>query len=166
MPQKLSFQAIDSSEFWIEDFAKETLQKHGLLELGWKFKFDNAKQRLGSCSHSRKTITFSMYYTHISREEIEDTILHEIAHALIGPEHGHNFHWKQKAREIGAKPERLADPTIKTSAKHNYVIKCPNCGWQVQRHRMKRRNFGSTCPECRTEVKIYKYVRKAASDGK
>jgi predicted SprT family Zn-dependent metalloprotease len=93
--------------------------------------------------------------------EITDTLLHEIAHALVGPRHGHDLVWQAKCIEIGARPKRLAPPTAKSQAKFNYVIKCPNpeCGWQVKRFRMKQRNFGSLCPDCGTEVKIYKYRR-------
>jgi hypothetical protein len=39
-------------------------------------------------------------------EEIVDTILHEIAHALVGPRHGHDTVWKAKCTDIGARPER------------------------------------------------------------
>ena len=34
-------------------------------------------------------------------EEVKNTLLHEIAHALVGPGHRHNRVWRQKAREIG-----------------------------------------------------------------
>lgn len=37
---------------------------------------------------------------------IRDTILHEIAHALVGPNHCHDLVWKAKCLEIGATPRR------------------------------------------------------------
>ena len=36
-------------------------------------------------------------------EEIRNTILHEIAHALVGNENVHNLVWKKKALELGVK---------------------------------------------------------------
>ena len=41
-----------------------------------------------------------------SLDQVRDTILHEIAHALVGPGHGHDAVWKRKCREVGARPER------------------------------------------------------------
>ena len=41
-------------------------------------------------------------------DEVRDTILHEIAHALVGPGHGHDAVWKAKCVEVGAKPEAAA----------------------------------------------------------
>lgn len=39
-------------------------------------------------------------------EETKDTVLHEIAHDLTGPGHGHDGFWKQKCLLVGAGPER------------------------------------------------------------
>jgi len=136
------------------------LIEHGLRAVGWIFQLDNAKERIGQCNHDKKLITYSIHYLREPEEFIRDTVLHEIAHALVGYEHGHDYVWQQKCVEIGAKPERLANENeLATKITPNYVIKCENCGWSVTRLRMRRRNFGSTCPECHTEVKIYR-IRK------
>lgn len=137
--------------------ADELLRQHGLGD--WTFELSRGKHTLGHCDHEDRQIVFSEYYLHLPMEEIEDTLLHEIAHALVGPDHGHGAVWKRKCREIGAKPERLAAPGIKTTAKPNYVMECPNCGRRWERFRMRRRNFGSKCPNCQVEVNIYKYRR-------
>ena len=39
-------------------------------------------------------------------EEVRDTILHEVAHALVGPGHGHDTVWKATAAQVGARPQR------------------------------------------------------------
>ena len=140
-------------------FGNKLLAEHGLLQQGWRFDLSNEKQTLGRCYHQRKLITYSVHYLRESIEEIRDTILHEIAHALIGEDHGHDYVWKAKCVEIGAKPERLASETNYVP-KANYRIECPECFWSVTRLRMRRRNFGSTCPECGTEVEIYKLRRE------
>ena len=36
--------------------------------------------------------------------EIRDTVLHEIAHALVGPEARHGPEWKAIAKRLGATP--------------------------------------------------------------
>jgi predicted SprT family Zn-dependent metalloprotease len=145
---------------WVTCLANELLVQHGLKQLGWKFNLDQTKQRVGVCSHRTKTIGFSLHYLEKSTDaEIRDTILHEIAHALVGSNHGHDHVWRAKCIEIGAKPKRLAGEDAVTTAKPNYLIKCPACGWQTKRYRMRRRNFGSRCPKCHTTVQIFKIER-------
>lgn len=40
-------------------------------------------------------------------EEIENTILHEIAHAIVGVGHGHRLKWQEKAIELGVTWKRI-----------------------------------------------------------
>lgn len=62
------------AELWIEH--------HNLV--GWSFEFDNAQKRFGCCNFNKKRITLSRILTTLNSEaEVEDTILHEIAHALV-----------------------------------------------------------------------------------
>lgn len=104
------------------------MDKHGLLSLGWKFKMDKANRRFGVCKHRSKTISISTNLTLLnSEEQVTDTILHEIAHALVGPKHGHDYVWKAKAEEIGCKPERCYSNDV-VRPKGNYTADCPSCG--------------------------------------
>lgn len=60
---------------------------------------------LGTCSYYNDLI-ISLQISHVINndiEEVKNTILHEIAHALVGLGHGHNKIWQQKAIEIGVK---------------------------------------------------------------
>ena len=50
-------------------------------------------------------------YSAASDESIQDTVLHEIAHALAAPEAGHGPLWKTVARRIGAAPMAKAHET-------------------------------------------------------
>ena len=43
------------------------------------------------------------------RKEIINTIDHEIAHALLPPGIGHGPEWKQKMRDMGYAPSRIAN---------------------------------------------------------
>src|SRR5215467_15056701 len=55
----------------------------------------------GKCSYKDKTIYLNTHHidTHPD-EEVTNTILHEVAHALC-PEHNHDDVWADKARELG-----------------------------------------------------------------
>jgi predicted SprT family Zn-dependent metalloprotease len=136
------------------------LEEFGLKDQGWKFELTQYKVTLGTCSHSEKLIAFSLYYLHQPMEEIEETIRHEIAHALVDPKHGHDWVWKDMARRVGARPERCAPPEVKSSAKHNYEIECSSCGQRWKRYRLRRNlaNYRSSC--CSAKFNFYKRTEK------
>ena len=74
---------------------------HGLT--GWTLAFGEARKRLGACHFRHHVIWISR--THAlegSKEQIRDTVLHEVAHAIAGHEAGHGPLWKAAARRIGA----------------------------------------------------------------
>ena len=81
----------------IPHLAQYLLEKHSLAQLGWTFQWDSAKRRAGACKYSRKTITISRHYVALNLSErpddVIDTILHEIAHALAGWSAGHGPKW-------------------------------------------------------------------------
>ena len=83
--------------------ANRLLVEHGLAQQGWRFKFDRARLRAGQCRYRSKTITLSKHYVALNvttrPEEVLDTILHEIAHALAGGRHGHDVRSDRSATE-------------------------------------------------------------------
>lgn len=107
----------------VRNQALKLMRKHKLDRDGWQFQWDHAKLRLGSCNYTYKTITLSKWYMlGLSKAEIKDTILHEIAHALVGPcnefkPNGrravspHGAEWKAMAEKIGATPKAKAKLT-------------------------------------------------------
>jgi predicted SprT family Zn-dependent metalloprotease len=127
--------------------ANHLLNVHGLTQKGWKFNFDSAKKRFGVCCHGPKTIGLSLPLTKLNTEEqVKDTILHEIAHALVGPQHGHDNVWKRKCIEIGAKPERCYSSSEVTQPKMKYVATCGACGKVYQKARMVSPHLKRACP--------------------
>ena len=62
--------------------ANELMNQHGLYD--WTFMFDDAKLRFGQCRHRSKEISLSRELTELNDVvHVKDTILHEIAHALL-----------------------------------------------------------------------------------
>ena len=83
--------------------ARGLMDEHGLDT--WTFAFLEAERRLGDCHFQDRVIRVGRAHALDAGEaEIRDTILHEIAHALAGPEARHGAQWKAIARRIGATP--------------------------------------------------------------
>ena len=67
--------------------ARSLMDASGLAD--WRFRFDHAKRRAGACTHSTRTISLSGPLTDLyDATTIRGVILHEIAHALVGPDTG------------------------------------------------------------------------------
>lgn len=128
------------------NLALSLMVQHGLDY--WKFEFDRAKRRAGCCHYSTKTITLSRYYiVHNTYEEIKDTILHEVAHAICGSGVGHGPVWKQVCIRIGAKPKRCYDNTV-VMPTGRWQAKCKNCAKEFRKHRKPRNLYGRYCVRC------------------
>ena len=121
--------------------ALEGLQQHKLKK--WKFKFDHSTRRAGCCNYRDKTISISFELArNASDEDIRDTILHEIAHALVGKKHNHDAVWKAKAKEIGCSGERTHRLVFSPP---RYRVTCENQCWT---HTAERRNRRLICRTC------------------
>jgi predicted SprT family Zn-dependent metalloprotease len=133
------------------NLATDLMRQHGLA--GWTFRFDRARRRFGSCQPTRRTITLSRALTLLNDlDQVRDTLLHEIAHALT-PGDNHGPRWKAKCVELGAKPERcytheqvVAPPRREA----RYRIGCPRCNWWADRRRLLARQL--VCKTCRSDV--------------
>ena len=83
--------------------ARGLMDEHGLG--AWTFAFLEAERRLGDCHFEDRVIRVGRAHALDAGEaEVRDTILHEVAHALAGPEARHGPAWKAVARRIGATP--------------------------------------------------------------
>lgn len=132
--------------------ALELMERHGLIATGWRPQLDGAKRRFGLCDYRRKIISLSRpLVERNSIEQVTDTILHEIAHALVGGAAGHGPAWKRKAREVGANPSRCYDgeQVNAVPAKWTGWCRSEGCDFRVERHRLSRntRETGA-CPKC------------------
>lgn len=83
--------------------ARALMDDNGLHD--WSFRFGNARQKLGECRAKEKLIVLSRSHAAGGApDDVTDTVLHEIAHALAGPAAGHGPAWKAVARRLGAWP--------------------------------------------------------------
>lgn len=129
--------------------ARTLMNEHGLGH--WTFQFDRATVRLGSCHHGRQRITLSERIVRITDEAtVRNTILHEIAHALVGPGHGHGYTWMSKAISIGCDGRRCH--SVDTWEVAKWLGTC-GCGRKYRRHRLTKnvREHGR-CPGCKTGI--------------
>lgn len=125
-----------------ESLALVLMSEHGLE--GWTFKFDRALRRFGCCSHAKHTISLSRHLVGLNdSHHVRDTILHEIAHALLPVYENHGPAWQAKARSIGCDGERHYDETV-TTAPYRWKGTCPTCGhvWGRYRRPKGRRHCG------------------------
>jgi len=107
--------------------ATEAMNHHGLD--GWSLVIDNkSKRRAGVCKYSKKQIGLTLDYAlKTSPDDLEQTIIHEIAHALLPPGAHHGPAWKAKMLELGVNPDR-----------------CHTCTWTTP-------DAWSVCKECGRE---------------
>lgn len=115
--------------------------------VGYSFKWDNAKRRFGLCNWKKKIISLSQPLTLLnSEEQVKNTILHEIAHALT--ETGHNKRFYKMCSKLGTTPKRCYSKDVKTPKikhKFTYIYECPTCHKEIIRNRKTRVSCGSCC---------------------
>lgn len=147
-PTKISAMTLHEIETLGVRLIREHEVKSG-LNSGWQFAFDLAPARGGICRHAAKQITLSVTFClKAPKEDIVDTILHEIAHAIVGPNHGHDDTWKTAARRIGCTAKRChqVDHTPP-----RWRGKC-ECGQKWKRLRLSRRARTGQCPKCNSKI--------------
>tara|TARA_Y200000002_G_C22622685_1_gene638895 strand:- start:526 stop:1077 length:552 start_codon:yes stop_codon:yes gene_type:complete len=140
------------------DFANLKLENYNLND--WNITFDYAKRRAGACLYSTKELSFSVYFLrNSSSSHINDTLLHEIAHALVGPNQGHNDRWKKKALSIGCSGQVYHTFNFSVPS---WIKYCSNNCWEQKSYRRKRNLI---CKICRSEV-LYKknYVSSSSTN--
>lgn len=100
----------------VEKFARLEMKRFGLVKKWWTLEIDHDHTRFGACRwpwiwegrlrQIGAIILSEPFCLRSPRSEIEDTVWHEIAHALAGP-HGdhHGPFWIQACAITGARPQ-------------------------------------------------------------
>ena len=140
----------------VQTMAEGLLARHSLS--GWRVEIDRAKRRAGVCRFGDRVIGISGPLAAVHDEaEVRDTVLHEIAHALVGPAHGHDAVWRATALRIGCSARRCVDATAPrvTGA---WVGVCP-AGHVKDRHRRPERVLScGTCSRTFSVKHVYTWT--------
>ena len=136
-----------------------------LRDLGWKFEFNTRKRAAGLCSYRKKTIFISKWLLTQNLDRalnFENTIRHELAHALdgaMGQRSHHNHIWKAIARKVLCNAERCySSDEISVNETTKYTLICDNCEKKIPSHKVKKVN--SACGECCNNYNGGKYSQK------
>jgi predicted SprT family Zn-dependent metalloprotease len=134
----------------IRETARQLLDAHGLA--AWEFGFNANVRRAGVCFYPHRgepgRVELSAHFAARNTDaDVRDTLLHEIAHALVGPGRGHDAVWKAKCRQIGAKPEACYGDEV-AMPPGRWRATCPRCAAAFDRHRKPPRVTGWFCRAC------------------
>lgn len=132
------------------DLAHELMTEFGLIQKGWRFNWMDRKRTLGLCRYSTMEILLSSGYVDLNNERsVEQTIRHEIAHALAGYAASHGPMWVSMAYQCG-----VTDPKAKCTdadlvmEKGRYQATCATCGFVYSMHKRGRNIDRKYCPKC------------------
>jgi len=122
---------------YIAAMAQSLMLEH-IEDRQWSFGFDNGRRRAGLCSYTDKKITVSKYLSLVhSIDDVRQTVLHEIAHAICGPKEGHSKKWLATAKNIGYRNETYTGEEIAKEFAP-YTGLCPNGHRHYRYQRPKR----------------------------
>lgn len=139
----------------IERYGVHLLNEYDLTPQGWSIAWDaRAQRRLGQCRYREREIGLSKpNFTRIENRYLADnTIRHEIAHALVGGHAGHGPAWQAMCRLVGAEPRTCAEVAVPAAGAWLGRCACnPAPAEPYVKFRLpKGRTF--TCRRCGTQV--------------
>lgn len=111
--------------------------------------FDKATNRVGQYHSGKHQISYSaVLMPHLSREDILDTITHEVAHAIVGVKEHHSPKWREMHRRLGGngmlRTKRIPNEIRISISK--YRAECSVTGEAISGfNRKPRRNYLCKC---------------------
>jgi predicted SprT family Zn-dependent metalloprotease len=155
---------------WVKEMCLDIMKNNkfqDLLDLGWTFKWGTAKLAAGVCRFKtnrmtgeilNKSITISKYCSERhTKEMIENTITHEIAHAIDVEQRGtsdHSFLWANIHKELGGNGERTYEDGL--NKEYLYVGVCETHGEIGGWFRKPKLGVIRSCKKCGKVIKIVK----------
>lgn len=130
-----------------ERYVKRLLKKH---ELNCKVVWTKATRYHGMYVYWKDTIRLSKPLTLVlNKEEVYDSIKHEISHALdykLRKKTNHDEKWKMIAKLVGCKPMSFTEIEGKDKKKiYKYLYFCVKCDYT---HYVSRLKTNIYCPQC------------------
>lgn len=146
-----------------KNIATELMAQYGIDRQGWRFEWTNARTQHGICKYGSRVIGLSKVLTLAKTEsEVRNTILHEIAHALVGAGNGHNAVWRRQFINMGGDGKRCnevsADGLQVLLKVARYKATCGTCGKVFTGHRKRKRVCA--CPQCCNKYNFGKFTEK------
>ena len=139
--------------------ARELMGRFGLSD--WAFGWNRRKRSLGLCRYREKRIELSGHFVRANdAEQVRETILHEIAHALAGEKAGHGAAWKAACARVGCKAERC-DKGVAVMPRGRWTARCGGCGKEYWRHRRPARRARYWCRSCGPERGVIAFCQTA-----
>jgi SNF2 family DNA or RNA helicase len=134
------------------------LDKYNLTDWHVRLTTDPNQPFLGLCVYKDKSIILNAHHIDIHpSDEITCTILHEVAHAIVGPGQGHNSVWADKAREIGCDntlpcshlniPEHVLD-AIRSGATVEMTVDVKEVVNVIRTPKFTVTRLQDKCPDC------------------
>ena len=143
-------------------------RKMSAMDLGYYFEFGKKKRAFGTCYYVAKKIELSMPLCSENLDKvytrIQNTILHEIAHAfcveIYGRRHGagHGANWRDIAIQIGCDGQRCYDGDTVNKPKSKYTLVCDNCQRETPKYKAVKRT--QACGKCCREHNFGRYTDK------
>ena len=144
---------------------RELIRHHtetGELEPGWEFGFNLDVARGGVCRFDEHRIELSVTYCHRENPEgVQNSILHEVTHAIVGRNHGHDPIWSATNLRLGGDGKRCHEVE---HTPPRWMGRC-GCGSQFPRHRLSRRTRTGICPKCRGRIRWERHVGGFVGNG-
>jgi predicted SprT family Zn-dependent metalloprotease len=133
--------------------------EYDLFSKGWDYKFYIDKTSLGECDYNQKIIYLS-YFLIFNEDELVDTILHEIAHLVVGSECDHNKIWRDYFISIGGSGKMTGEKSIVNKKEFKYNLICEDgCCHLFNRISKKREKYKNNDNYCYKHNKIIKLIK-------
>lgn len=141
----------------LEQSTLKLLVEHGIA--GWTVGFDNADSRAGQCNFTAQRISYSvLFMLTATKQERLNTMLHEVAHAITGPNHGHDADWESNFVALGGNGSAFAYASSESYTEDRYlwIGVCPTCGDRTGFHAAPEDVWG--CYKCPKTVSVLNRV--------
>ena len=134
-----------------EDLARGYMKLHNVDE-GWDFAWSRSIINFGM---TRNTWRRGVYVSEIllskpltevmPSQAVEEIVLHEVAHAIVGPHHQHNALWREKCLEIGGSGDVREGDLQWSALVAPYIYVCQEGGEVVDISTRRLSTVGTLC---------------------